>query len=324
MLKIKLRGNGENMDKLKRAVIKEELVTLTGDFVKAVILSQILYWSERVRDFDKFCLQEQEIYKKEGKEKEINLTYGWIYKSAKELSEETMLGLSESNIRIHLKCLIEKGYISERQNPNCKWDRTKQYKANIYFIQSELNKIGYALEGYPLQIEVSEEENLSIQEISFEDVGAISETETPENELYSENNVKSDSNSKTPSSKIEVRSSVFEDQSAQNERAIPEIITEITTESEAAPTPEIFKRGIVKMNLKEYRHLVNDFGENTAHRYIDNLNDHMLSKGKEDAYKSHYHVILRWLRDDKILPFVKSFSPSGLNSVSELKEKLGL
>ena len=37
--------------RLKRVVIKEELVELTGDFVKAVLLQQMLYWSERVQDF---------------------------------------------------------------------------------------------------------------------------------------------------------------------------------------------------------------------------------------------------------------------------------
>ena len=39
--------------KLKRVVIKEELFALTGDFKEAIILNQFIYWSERIRDFDK-------------------------------------------------------------------------------------------------------------------------------------------------------------------------------------------------------------------------------------------------------------------------------
>ena len=46
------------MKKLKRAVIKEELLILTGHFLEALILNQFLYWSERVRDLDVFILEE--------------------------------------------------------------------------------------------------------------------------------------------------------------------------------------------------------------------------------------------------------------------------
>ena len=55
-------------DKLKRAVIKEELVELTGDFKKAVILNQLIYWSERVDDFHDFIKEEN---KRKNKEEEI-------------------------------------------------------------------------------------------------------------------------------------------------------------------------------------------------------------------------------------------------------------
>ncbi len=44
---------------LKRVVIKEELVALTGDATKAIILNQLLYWSQRTRDFDKFLDEEK-------------------------------------------------------------------------------------------------------------------------------------------------------------------------------------------------------------------------------------------------------------------------
>ena len=42
------------MKKLKRAVIKEELVELTGDFRPALILNQFIYWIERMYDADKY------------------------------------------------------------------------------------------------------------------------------------------------------------------------------------------------------------------------------------------------------------------------------
>ena len=51
-------------------------------FTKAIILGQFLYWSRHVKDFDKFKEQEFEISQTEtGEIKEIELSYGWIYKS---------------------------------------------------------------------------------------------------------------------------------------------------------------------------------------------------------------------------------------------------
>ncbi len=138
------------MEALKRIVIKEELVALTGDYRKAIILNQFLYWTERVKDFDKFIIEEKLRYEKDGEESSLKLQNGWIYKTSEELSEETMLGLSKSNIRLHIKSLIESGWIDERVNPNFKWDKTMQYRVNILKLQKDLYKLGYALEGYPL------------------------------------------------------------------------------------------------------------------------------------------------------------------------------
>lgn len=137
--------------KLKRIVIKEEFVAITGNYIDAILLSQLLYWSERVRDFDLFIKQEQI-------ENEIEPKYGWIYKSYLELSNETMIGLSPSNVKKHLEKLIELGFVSSRQNKN-KWDRRKEYKINLIAIQNELLKNGYALDGYALILPFSKTEN---------------------------------------------------------------------------------------------------------------------------------------------------------------------
>ncbi|MGR5970097.1 hypothetical protein ACT7C1_26915 [Bacillus paranthracis] len=93
--------------KLKRAVIKEELVILTGDFKKAILLNQLIYWSERVKDYDQFITEEKKrarmamnIEEKKRAEllKEIKLSHGWIYKTAEDLSSETMLNMSKKKI----------------------------------------------------------------------------------------------------------------------------------------------------------------------------------------------------------------------------------
>lgn len=137
----------EEVKKLKRAVIKEEFIAITGNFIDAVILNQFIYWSERVKDFDEYIKQENDRAKKCGQNPQ-DLTGGWIYKTADDMSSETMLGLSASNMRLHIKALEKAGFISERTNPKYKWDRTKQYRVNLNEIFAALAEQGYALDGY--------------------------------------------------------------------------------------------------------------------------------------------------------------------------------
>jgi len=176
---------------LKRAVIKEELVALTGDYINAILLQQLLYWSERVNDFDKFIGQEKERALAFNPEEipTVENTNGWIYKKAEELSEETMIKLSPSGIRRHLKHLIENKWVLERRNPRYKWDKTLQYRINLIKIQVDLFKIGYFLEGYKYDM------------------------------------------SKMPISILEIHNSNSENQTPQSRTAIPETATEITSET---------------------------------------------------------------------------------------------
>lgn len=152
--------------KLKRVVIKEEFVALTGDHVKALVLGQFLYWMDRRRDFDKFIEEEK------GRNPEINmpLSYGWIYKKASELAEELMIGKSETTIRRAIIDLVDSGFVMERSNPNDKWDKTKQYRPDLWAIKSGLEENGYQLEGYVLPNIQNEPSKLTYEdsEQSFE------------------------------------------------------------------------------------------------------------------------------------------------------------
>lgn len=146
-------GNIMNKEtiKLKRAVIKEEFVAITGDFIKAVILNQFIYWSERMNDVDEYIKQENQRAEKHGIETQ-DLTYGWIYKTADELSAETMLNLKHNTMRTHIKELEKMGYICSRRNPKYKWDQTLQYRVDIVKVSEALNELGYSLDGYKVRI----------------------------------------------------------------------------------------------------------------------------------------------------------------------------
>lgn len=135
---------------LKRIVIKEELVELTGDFRPAIILNQFIYWTERMKDTDKYIEEEINRASKEDIKVDIDKSYGWIYKTSEDLVNETMLGMSVATMRKYIKQLVEAGFLNERKNPKYKWDKTMQYRVDIYKVQLELAKLGYALEGYKL------------------------------------------------------------------------------------------------------------------------------------------------------------------------------
>lgn len=141
--------------KLKRVVIKEELVALTGHYVQALILNQFIYWSERTKDFDQFIDEER----KRDPDIVLNPTKGWVYKTAEDLSDELMLGMSVSTIRRYLGKLVTSGLLDERNNPKHKWDQTLQYRPNMVKIQTDLFHLGYALESYPLVVAISKMKN---------------------------------------------------------------------------------------------------------------------------------------------------------------------
>ena len=130
--------------RLKRVVIKEELVELTGGHITALILNQFLYWTKRTNDFDKFIKEELS----RDETSKMKLRNGWIYKSSEQLKDELMLDLSPKTIRRRIQELVEMDYIDERNNPNFKWDKVLQYRVNINKVQSDLQSLGYFLDGY--------------------------------------------------------------------------------------------------------------------------------------------------------------------------------
>lgn len=128
----------------RRAVITEELLSITDGIKEAIVLRQMLYWVVRHADIDEFIREERERIKKGGGDPEIELTGGWIYKSGDELADETMIG-SGKTARRRLNSLVEKGYLRRRKNPHHEWDQTWQYRPNIDAIESDLRDNEYTL-----------------------------------------------------------------------------------------------------------------------------------------------------------------------------------
>lgn len=157
---------------LKRVVVREEFVSLVKNYCRepskkkvtqaaftAILLAQLLYWETKCRDYDAFRMEEQERIEHmnqiapSAQKKEVQpptLTYGWIYKSAQELSEETMFDLSETTIMRHLHRLLSIGVLEKRNNPHYSWDRCLQYRVNTIRLRQLLFTLGYKLEGWPI------------------------------------------------------------------------------------------------------------------------------------------------------------------------------
>ncbi|SDN61919.1 DnaD domain protein [Alkalicoccus daliensis] len=127
---------------MKRIVLKEELVAITGDYKLALVLNQMMYWSARTTEKNK-----------------------WIYKSGEELSEEMMMNISGYSMRTHLKKLVAAGFLEERNNPLMKWDKTKQYRVAAEVVEQAVLNAGFPIEEAPAtETAESNEENLFSEE----------------------------------------------------------------------------------------------------------------------------------------------------------------
>ena len=231
-------------NRIKKAVIREDLLSITKDYRKAILLNQFIYWSERVSDADKFIQKENEIAKNNGVE-EKDLFYGWIYKTAEELSEEVMLGLSASQIRRYINDLVDLGYLSKRNNPKYKWDRTFQYRVNLVNIAKDLKKNGFPLSDY--RIEIPDDKNTithqcAINNASMDNQSQASEDAIPENTNRDYNIEKEHTVSKDTG---EVHTVVSERNNVSREKPIEKYLLLKDKET------DMLKR-VLKISLKNY------------------------------------------------------------------------
>ncbi|MBX9786393.1 MAG: hypothetical protein K2Y08_03535 [Alphaproteobacteria bacterium] len=138
------------------SLIRKELVTLAGSHTHAVILNQLLYWTQRTKDFSLMLEEEKnrgiattEGFPREEFPQEEPPQYGWIYKTASDLIEETMLHVDRTTLRRYLKFLVKQKWLFERSNPQNKWNKTIQYRVNVQKIQEDLMALGLNLSEIP-------------------------------------------------------------------------------------------------------------------------------------------------------------------------------
>jgi DNA-binding MarR family transcriptional regulator len=199
---------GRTIRQEKVAVLRESYYKITGNVTEAMLLNQMIYWAQRVTDFDKFICEENSRRAADG-EDAINLTYGWIHKTATELKDEIMCDDSRVTIQRKIDNLVQKGYLERRNNPIHAYDRTYQYRVNILKIYDDLNALGYQLEGFKI-----DDDNTDTH-----DVQTIAQNEQCNKQAVQSN------------AQNEQWKEQGEQWNAHSVQAIPETTTEITAET---------------------------------------------------------------------------------------------
>jgi len=207
----------------KTAVLREEYLAITGNVTVAMLLNQMIYWSERVRDADKFAAEENKRMEDDGNTGNQILNYGWIYKTAADAANDLMNMASEKTFGRAFKTLIELGFLDKRQNPNHTYDHTLQYRVNLLKIQSTLAKHGYVLNGYTA-FKIDQEEIVDNFEIVEENVAEPAVSSNGQNVGTMRTNLPNRMD------KMSERNVKMSEQSGQNVGTIPETTTKTTTD----------------------------------------------------------------------------------------------
>ena len=109
---------------LKFVKVREELVAVTGDAVSSMILDRFLFFTRRGNRDD-----------------------GWIWKSAKEMAEDDLFGVtSESTVRRRFRELVESGYLLQKE-PETN-DKAMLYRVRFGKLMADLEELGHHLHGW--------------------------------------------------------------------------------------------------------------------------------------------------------------------------------
>ena len=125
-------------------ILREGLEVTIGHHAEAVILRKFLLWTGRLWDFDQFMHEESARGKQEfqGDPPES----GWVEKTADYILSESIPSLSRHAIRKHLKSLVRKEFLYEREDPVYPWEHALQYRVNLVKLRKALARRGYHLD----------------------------------------------------------------------------------------------------------------------------------------------------------------------------------
>ncbi len=125
-------------------ILREGLAVMIGHHAEAAILRKFIHWTGRLWDFDQFMHEERARGEQEFQDDPPES--GWMEKAADDLLNESIPSLSRHAIRRHLKSLVRKGFLYEREDPVYPWEHALQYRVNLVKLRKALARRGYHLD----------------------------------------------------------------------------------------------------------------------------------------------------------------------------------
>jgi len=125
-------------------ILREGLEVTIGNRAEAAILRKFIHWTGRLWDFDQFMHEErargEQVFQGDTPES------GWVEKTVDDLFGESIPSLNRHAIRKHLKLLVRKGFLYEREDPVYPWEHELQYRVNLVKLRKALARRGYRLD----------------------------------------------------------------------------------------------------------------------------------------------------------------------------------
>lgn len=134
---------------MKKAVLREDLMVLTGDLCQSMVLGQMIYWTKTLDKINDWLFEEN----KRLAESDIpqhDYNYGWIWKSAREMKEDLMNAFSEDAIQRAFTALTNKGILMKRNNPFVRYDRKLHYRVDLVLLRRLLRERGFEMTDFQL------------------------------------------------------------------------------------------------------------------------------------------------------------------------------
>ena len=125
-------------------ILREGLEVTIGHHAEAVILRKFIRWTGRLWDFDQFMHEERARGEQEFQDDPPES--GWMEKTADDILSESIPSLSRHAIRKHLKSLVRKEFLYEREDPVYPWEHALQYRVNLVKLRKALARRGYHLD----------------------------------------------------------------------------------------------------------------------------------------------------------------------------------
>jgi len=152
------------------AVVRKDFFKVTNHQLTAIILNQLIYWTERRKDFLEF---KEETLTKDTKE------FGWVYKTASDLKEEVLTEQSRMSVSRALIRLEALGILDVRNDPSNHFNRALQYRVNLEKLAALVKEKGFEnskyasvkkffnIKGESKENSISHHEQCSMHTLSF-------------------------------------------------------------------------------------------------------------------------------------------------------------